>query len=152
MHGYNQSMKHFAVPVIVPSVLLLLSGLALRANSPARLMVVSPDTAHYDFGMRECGDSSPLTHTFRLRNSGTLPVTVVRVPTSCHCTEAVPEGGKTLPLTLTPGATLPLVVTVDPNRFGPGPVSKTVWVYVRGEAAPNLTLEVTGTLRAVAAP
>lgn len=131
----------------LPALLLLLPGLALRADAPARLTVVSPDTARYDFGTRPCGDPSPLTHTFRLRNAGTDPVTLLRVPTSCHCTEAAPEGGKTLPLTLAPGATVPLVVTVNPARFGPGPVSKTVWVFVRGASAPALTLEVTGTLR-----
>lgn len=135
---------------LLPAALLLLPCLALRADAPARLTVAPPDTARYDFVTRTCGDPSPLTHTFRLRNGGTLPVTILRVPTSCHCTEAAPEGRKTLPLTLAPGATLPLVVTVDPARFGPGPVSKTVWVFVRGASEPALTLEVTGTLRAVA--
>ncbi len=148
MHGYNSAMKF----LMMPAALLLLPCLALRADSPARLTVAPPDTAHYDFGTRTCGDPSPLTHTFRLRNGGAGPVTLLRVPTSCHCTEAMPEGGKSLPLTLAPGATLPLVVTVNPARFGPGPVSKTVWVYMRDGSTPALTLEVTGTLKAVKAP
>ena len=140
-------MKHF----ILPALLLFLPCLALRADASSRLAVVPPDTACYDFGTRDCGDPAPLTHTFRLRNGGTGPVTILRVPTSCHCTEAAPEGKATLPLTLAPGATLPLVVTVDPGRLGPGPMSKTVWVFVRGASTPALTLGVTGTLRAVAA-
>jgi len=131
----------------LPALLLLLPCLTLRADAPPRLTVVSPDSARYDFGTRSCGDPSPLTHTFRLHNTGTNPVTLLRAPTSCHCTVAAPEGANTLPLTLAPGATLPLVVTVNPARFGPGPVSKTVWVFVRGASAPVLTLEVTGTLR-----
>ncbi len=135
----------------MPAALLLLPCLMARADAPARLMVTPPDTARYDFGTRTCGDSSPVTHIFRLRSSGPQALMVTRVPTSCHCTEAAPEGRTALPLTLAPGATLPLVVTVDLDRFGPGPVSKTVWVYVRGTSKPALTLEVTGTLRAAEA-
>lgn len=135
-------MKRFILPAV-----LLLPCLMARADAPSSLTVTPPDMARYDFGTRTCGDSSPLTHTFRLRNGGTQTLTVTSAVTSCHCTEAEPEGNKVLPVTLAPGATLPLVVTVDTNRLGPGPVSKTVWVFVRGALEPAATLEVTGTLR-----
>ena len=47
---------------------------------------------------------------------------------------------------LAPGQTAPVRVTLDLAGMPPGPISKSVWVYIKGQDAPAATLTLTGTL------
>ena len=104
-------------------------------------------TARYDFGTRRMSDESPLEHTFTLHNSGTAPVTVDRLQSSCGCTTAFLAGDQTLPLTVGPGGIIPVKVSIAPHRLAPGPMEKSVWVFTHGASDASVLLEVTGTMQ-----
>ncbi len=139
----------------------LLLGLLL--TMPARFVLAAPAgltvvtgqgttqtdaaTARYDFGTRRMSDESPLEHTFTLRNSGTAPVTVDRLQSSCGCTTAFLAGDQNLPLTVGPGGIIPVHVSIAPHRLAPGPTEKSVWVFTHGAADASVLLEITGTLQ-----
>lgn len=92
-------------------------------------------------------DESPLEHTFTLRNSGTVPVTVDRFQSSCGCTTAFLAGDQDLPLTVGPGGIIPVHISIAPHRLAPGPMEKSVWVFTHGAAEASVLLEITGTLQ-----
>lgn len=88
----------------------------------------------------------PITHFFTLRNSGPVSMTVTELRPACGCTSALARGKSTLPLVLAPGQTATVRVTLDLAGQPPGPISKTVWVYVKGQNVPAATLTMIGTL------
>jgi len=51
-----------------------------------------------------------------------------------------------IPFKLLPGKQVSVRVTLDPVHLAPGPVNKSVWVYIQGQAVPVATLEMTGTI------
>ena len=115
------------------------------------LTLSAPNRAFYQMGTVSALDAAEITHAFVLRNTGSRPLTVERFETSCHCTSAAfltAAGSPTAVLpTLAPGQQASVRVTVRPEMLGPGPLDKSVRVFVRGQAAPAAVLEVAGTLR-----
>lgn len=149
---YNRGMRLRCFPVLLLG--LLLATCALAAPPPALTIVTGQGTtqadattARYDFGTRRMSDESPLEHTFTLRNTGTAPVTVDRLQSSCGCTTAFLDGDKDLPLTVGPGGLLPVRVSVAPHRLAPGPMEKSVWVFTHGASDAGVLLEITGTMQ-----
>lgn len=111
----------------------------------------APSLARYAFGQASALDVAPLEHTFVLRNDNSVPLTVERFQASCGCTSAVVGGaGVTLPLTVAPHQVIRVHVSVDPAHLSAGVVSKDVWVYARGQAAPAITLEMNGVVQPLA--
>ncbi len=134
--------------------LLLAAPARLAHATPTGLTVVTGQgtvqadvtTARYDFGTRRMSDESPLEHTFTLRNSGAVPITVDRLQSSCGCTTAFLAGDQSLPLTVGPGGIIPVKVSIAPHRLAPGPTEKSVWVFTHGAADASVLLEITGAL------
>ena len=49
-------------------------------------------------------------------------------------------------MTIRPGQTFSVQVSVDSQQLSPGLLHKSVWVFVKGQDAPAATLEMTGAL------
>ena len=102
----------------------------------------------YDLGETSVLSSMPLQHTFRLKNAGAVPVTLVRVQTSCGCTSAAltKNGTQMMPVTVAPGGEIDLQTSIDTSHLTPGPIRKTVWVYA-DKGTPPLMVELRGVLQ-----
>ncbi len=151
---YNRGMRLRFFPGLLLGLLLTTPARLVLAAPPALTVVTGQGTvqadattARYDFGTRRMSDESPLEHTFTLRNSGTAPVTVDRLQSSCGCTTAFLDGDQDLPLTVGPGGIIPVRVSVAPHRLAPGPMEKSVWVFTHGASDASVLLEITGTLQ-----
>ena len=151
---YNKGMRHCRYYGLLLGLLLIIPARFVLAAPPALTVVTGQGTtqtdattARYDFGTRRMSDESPLEHTFTLRNSGTAPVTVDRLQSSCGCTTAFLAGDQDLPLTVGPGGIIPVRVSIAPHRLTPGPMEKSVWVFTHGAADASVLLEITGTLQ-----
>lgn len=131
----------------VPARLVSAAPTGLTVVTGQGTVQADATTARYDFGTRRISDDSPLEHTFTLRNSGTTPVTVDRLQSSCGCTTAFLAGDQSLPLTVGPGGIIPVQVSIAPHRLAPGPTEKSVWVFTHGAVDSNVLLEITGTLQ-----
>lgn len=106
---------------------------------------LSADARSYDFGVISMA-AGRVKHTFSVRNTGTDPLTVKKLYTSCMCTTAsMLKDGQTygpfgMPMhgpipeinqTLAPGQTVPIEVTFDPAAHGPagvGRISRVVYL------------------------
>ncbi len=149
--------KRLRLPKRLPAVLFILAALGLAAAAAAGpeagFSVVTgpgttspaPDTARCEFGRLSAKHAA--MHTFRLRNDSGVPLTLYNLRSSCGCTSAVVGGAKALPVTVPPGRSLTLRVTLDTSALSPGFVDKTVWVeaYAPSGPVPAVQLEITGT-------
>jgi len=156
---YNRGMRlrclHGSLLGLSLGLLMTTSARLALASPPPALSIVTGQgtmqadatTARYDFGTRRMSDESPLEHTFTLRNTGTAPVTVDRLQSSCGCTTAFLAGDQNLPLTVGPGGIIPVRVSIAPHRLAPGPMEKSVWVFTHGASDASVLLEVTGTMQ-----
>src|SRR5579875_2650856 len=113
------------------------------ATAPPTLEAIP---ASYDFGRRRIEDTTPIRHMFVLRSHAKTPIIVDELQPSCRCTTAVSSretvpGG---PFVIPPGQTARIGVTVDPSDQTSGPFEKDVYVFVKGENTPRVTLEIHG--------
>ena len=88
----------------------------------------------HDFGNATEGDK--LTYAFKVKNSGTGPLLIDRVTTSCGCTAAVLKNKEVLP-----GGEGQIEVTFDTNRRG-GDNHKTITVFSNDPSNPRAELEI----------
>lgn len=111
----------------------------------------TPGTDRYDFGIQSVAQTSPIEHTFLLRNAGAKPLTVDHIQPSCGCTTALADGAAEGTATVVnPGGQLRVHVSVDPGHLSPGQITKSVWIFLRDQSSPAATLLVTGTIRPAA--
>jgi hypothetical protein len=138
------------------SVILLLLLCAFRASAAppalsvvpsAGTVLVSSKAAFWQFAPRSLSDEKPLTHTFLLHNDTKTTLTIERVAVSCDCVQALISESKTLPVTVSPGQTVPVQVSLSMRRLVPGPVSKSTWIYLHGADNAGVRLEMCGTVR-----
>jgi hypothetical protein len=116
-----------AFNILLP--LFLLAGQTLRAQDSAiadsseqgEPVFTLSETMH-DFGLINETDGLT-THVFRVKNTGTAPLIIKHVQTSCGCTE--PEWTRK---PIEPGKQGDVVVTFDPTNR-PGPFRKNIAVY-----------------------
>lgn len=103
------------------------------------------------FGNVQAG-GSPVAHTFRVTNSRPTVVVWERLVATCRCTTATVSGAPSwLPVTLKPGQTLNVLVSLDTRGLAPGPTTRYVYLFEWGQSVPACTLEMTGIVRAVPA-
>ncbi len=139
----------------ITALLLLLLCIRASAAPPSALSVVphagtviaSASTAYWQFAPRSESDETPLTHTFLVRNNTKTTLTVERVAVSCDCVQTQISESRSLPVRIAPGQTVPVQVTLNLRRLVPGPVSKSVWIYLHGGGDDGLRLEIRGTVR-----
>ncbi len=101
------------------------------ATAPPKLEIVEK---MHDFGNATEGDK--LTYVFKVKNSGTGPLLIDRVTTSCGCTAAVLKNKEVLP-----GGEGQIEVTFDTNRRG-GDNHKTITVFSNDPSNPRAELEI----------
>src|SRR5207237_8439779 len=107
------------------------------SNGHPRAQAIDPV---YDF--REVYSGTTVKHTFRLKNSGTAPLTINAVRTSCGCTAAQPTKSQILP-----GEESDLAVTFD-TRTDHGPATRTITVLTNDPSYQQLQLTMRGTVKA----
>lgn len=118
------------------------AGVAEGDAQPAEVRLIGgADTAGlmFDFG-RALMTGPAIEHVFKLHAQDGRPVAVDRVQAGCGCTSAVVDAQA--------GGTgdIAVRVAVDPSHLSSGHISKSVLVYIKGQAAPAATLEMTGTV------
>jgi hypothetical protein len=99
--------------------------------SPPKLEIVEK---MHDFGNATEGEK--LTYVFKVKNTGTGPLLIDRVTTSCGCTAAVLKNKEVLP-----GGEGQIEVTFDTNRRG-GENHKTITVMSNDPTTPRAELEI----------
>jgi hypothetical protein len=117
-------------------------GNSARAPAPAALQsqihqgspTIDFDSRVHDFGT--VNEGAVLKHVFTVKNTGTSPLEVRNVVTSCGCTGASLAVGA-----LAPGRSEPLAVTFDTHGFR-GVGSKTISVDSDDPQHPTSTLEI----------
>lgn len=112
----------------------------------------------HNFGMVSPLDQPEIVYTFLLRNDSEHPLTLAHLQPSCSCTSATvtvgsaaaysrqgAENVQTLPA-IAPGQQFSVRVSINPTHLAPGPILKSVAIFVLGNRQPAITLEMTGTL------
>jgi hypothetical protein len=115
------------------SVAIVSLFLSLPALAAPQLTFEKPV---YDFQKAEQGTT--VSNFFRFRNTGNEPATIERVSSSCGCTVA-----NTSERVVQPGKTGEIKASFDSTDFS-GPVTKEIFVFVRGLQKPAYTLTMKG--------
>lgn len=148
----NGKLLSFLCLLLIPAThieqpVLAANSLATLSTNPILLTGGGQSTgSRYDFGSLSGSQPYLLSHVFVLQNYTPHSQTIIELRPACGCTSALLGGETNVPFTLPPGRQISVCMTLDPVNLPPGPVSKAVWVYVRGQEAPAATLEMTGTL------
>ena len=113
----------------------------------------------FDFGVISMAKGK-VSHSFVVKNTGSTPLKIGKVYTSCMCTEATivsglsrkgpfgmpGHGGKSLAVeTVKAGQEITIEVSVDPAAHGPqgtGPAKKVVYIETNSAINPTLKLEL----------
>ena len=123
--------------LFVFTLILLTAGAASAQQKEASIAVVGDAT--YDFGNIKEADGA-VTHIFKIKNEGEIPLVVTKAVASCGCT--TPEWTKE---PIAPGKTGEIKVSFDPTGR-PGPIAgKTISVYSNGKAG-SFVLTIKGTV------
>lgn len=105
--------------------LLLTTGASMAQDQ--QRAVISAENAMHDFGVIK-ESAGKVTHTFMVKNEGSMPLVITRVIASCGCT--TPEWTKE---PIAPGKLGQVKVTFNPEGR-PGPFAKTISVYSNGKS------------------
>lgn len=121
------------IGLVMLFVVLALGTVALASPK------ISVDAPLYDFG--EVLEGIAVVHTFVLSNVGDEPLTIGDVRVSCGCTTT-----SLAKSTLEPGESVELQVTFDSAGFS-GEMVKNIYVESNDPAAPELVLQLVGTVK-----
>ena len=101
-----------------------------------------------------------VSHSFTVKNTGSTPVKITKISTSCMCTEAILMNGvsrkgpfgmpghgelSSLNETIDPNKEIIVEVFVDPAAHGPqgtGPAKKVVFIETDSAISPTLRLDL----------
>jgi hypothetical protein len=111
-----------------------LAQVTTPAPAPAGNPAIDFDSRVHDFGT--VNEGSPLRHVFMVKNTGTSPLELTGVITSCGCTAAT-LGVQVIP----PGKSGPIEVRFDTHGFQ-GVGSKTISVFSNDKQNPTSSLEI----------
>lgn len=125
--GFSSDMNNAVGQLAAPST----------PNGRSQVQAIDPV---YKFGNVYSGTT--VRHTFRLRNTGTAPLTIGPVRTSCGCTAAEPTKSQLLP-----GEESDIAVTFD-TRSDRGPATRTITVFTNDPAHQQLQLTMRGNVKA----
>jgi len=122
-------------------------GAPAKVDSGREVALTAEEPTSYDFGSISMAKGI-VSHVFQMKNSGTEPILIKKIYTSCMCTEAVfigadgkqfgpfgmPGHGGTagiLAKTIRPGETFAVKALFDPAAHGPagiGPIERIVYL------------------------
>jgi hypothetical protein len=139
------------------------SGSATLSDVAAASIALSENSSRHDFGKVSLLDQPEIAHLFAFRNNSDHLLVLAHLQPSCSCTDAVvtignataysrqgAENVQTLP-SIAPDQQFFVCVSVNTAHLAPGPIFKSVAIFVRGNTHPAFTLEMTGTLLPVVA-
>ncbi len=120
------------------------AGLSIQAQDGVSLLY--ENQGERNFGTLNPLDTPKIQAVFHLKNETDKPMLLERLQPSCHCThvEAIPP--QIGALTIAPGQTLALHVSVDLAGHPAGNLEKSVSVYVPGQTQPAAVLVMEATL------
>ena len=110
--------------LFVFALFLMTAGIASAQEKSASIVVVGDVT--FDFGDIKEADG-PVTHVFKIKNDGEVPLVVTKVVASCGCT--TPDWTKE---PIAPGKNGEIKVTYDPTGR-PNSFTKTISIYSNGK-------------------
>ena len=127
------------------------ADLAISPSPDTRIRKIGGGAAYY-FGQISGLAPQEIIHTFLLSNDTDRTLILDHLQPSCGCISAVlNQNAPATQYVFAPHKQVAITLTLDPTEVTPGAVHKTVWVFVKGEAAPAATLALTGTVLPVAA-
>jgi hypothetical protein len=111
------------------------------SNGHTQIRAIDPV---YNFGKVYAGTT--VSHTFRLKNAGTAPLTISAVRTSCGCTAARPTKNQVLP-----GEESDIAVSFDTHAEH-GPATRTITVFTNDPSHQQLQLTMRGDVKVQVEP
>ncbi len=140
---FNHNIEVFSNGSDKPIVLSVKGKVDPEPDAPSTAPEFSPDAWSYDFGRINEEDGFAI-HVFQIKNTGTAPLIISHVQSSCGC--AQPEWTSD---PIPPGEIGDVVITYSPKNR-PGPFRKNVTVYtnakggrqrltIKGEVIPKPT-------------
>jgi hypothetical protein len=130
VHPNSMTMKNLAIVLFIS-----LMTLGVQAQEKVAKIEFTSDTV--DYGEIEKGSDG--VRVFEFKNTGTAPLIISKVSSSCGCTiPKKPEGP------IMPGETGEIQVKYDTNR--PGPIRKAITVLSNAET-PTKILKIKGTVK-----
>ncbi|OGC92885.1 hypothetical protein A3D85_00950 [Candidatus Amesbacteria bacterium RIFCSPHIGHO2_02_FULL_47_9] len=147
------------------TVLIIAGAIVVMSRAPNAVKLEKSDSgqfftdhASYDWGEIDYG-GGVANHVFEIKNSGSKPLKLANVKTSCMCTTAklIVKSGNS-PIfrmhqvsdwqgTLEPGETAQLEVNFDPTFHGPsgtGPIERIISVETSDPAKSNIEFNLKG--------
>lgn len=132
VHPKSMTMKNLAI-------LLFISLMTLGVNAQEKVAKIEFTTDTVDYG--EIDKGSDGVRVFEFKNTGTAPLIISKVSSSCGCTiPKKPEGP------IMPGETGEIQVKYDTSR--PGPIRKAITVLSNADT-PTKILKIKGTVKAM---
>lgn len=121
------------------AILLFISLMTLGVNAQEKVAKIEFTTDTVDYG--EIDKGSDGVRVFEFKNTGTAPLIISKVSSSCGCTiPKKPEGP------IMPGETGEIQVKYDTSR--PGPIRKAITVLSNADT-PTKILKIKGTVKAM---
>ena len=110
-----------------------------QGQAAANVPRLTLSTEVWDFGSKWYGE--PCSTEVTISNTGTAPLEIVRVRTSCGCTVAKPQKRK-----LAPGESVSMKITYN-TRKNRKKVSQTITLETNDPARPRVAIRIKGTVR-----
>ena len=130
VHPNSMTMKNLAIVLFIS-----LMTLGVQAQEKVAKIQFTSDTV--DYGEIEKGSDG--VRVFEFKNTGTAPLIISKVSSSCGCTiPKKPEGP------IMPGESGEIQVKYDTNR--PGPIRKAITVLSNADT-PTTILKIKGTVK-----
>ena len=149
---HHPDYNNMVLPAIVSFALLgcqtiifAQEGSAGTVYSVANTLAIG-NSAFYDFGQFEATYVRQISALFIFRNPTGQLLTITALYPSCGCTAAIVTSKVALPVTLKPGESLHITVTIDSAHLTPGSIDKSISIYAANHTDPVATLHVTGTI------
>ena len=131
VHPNSMTMKNLAIVLFIS-----LMTLGVQAQEKVAKIEFTSDTVDYG----EIDKGSDGVRVFEFKNTGTAPLIISKVSSSCGCTiPKKPEGP------IMPGESGEIQVKYDTNR--PGPIRKAITVLSNADT-PTKILKIKGTVKA----
>ncbi len=118
-------------------IVLFIGGISLNLTAQEKKAEISFETDVIDYGDIDHGGNG--TREFKFTNTGTAPLVITKVYSTCGCT--VPKKPKDA---IKPGESGVIEVKYNTN-LAPGPIRKTITVYTNASDEPY-SLKIKGTL------
>lgn len=128
-----------------PAVVTVLDAVNAKPIPPERGGEIS-----FDFGSVDEGSIPTLDHSFALRNDSSAPISLAQLQPSCGCTTAALDGRAQLPLSVQPGQSAVIDVSLNMRQLEPGQFSKLLFVKLTGQAMPAAIIRLSGNIVAAA--